>query len=148
MFAREGIPMHTRTNGGGLALAAGLTLLACQTMTPQLGPMSAPAEAYPNAVTDDDTVPRSMAEGGQSDQPYVLDGTVQSLTEHSILIEVDDLGNKQLFVNRRTKITVDGKPAALSDIRPGTRIRAAYSPTRVAWALQAGEGATPRDQRR
>ncbi len=132
--------MHTWTDLRWLALAAGLAILGCEGTTPHLDPLFGPGEAYPNAVTDDGDIKRSMAEGGQSDQPYVVDGTVQSLTAHTVLIETNQVGNRQLLVNRHTEITVDGKPAAFSAIRPGTRIRAAYGLADVAYALQAGQG--------
>ncbi len=73
---------------------------------------------------------------------------MRELTPHTVLIWSDERGGKQLYVNPHTEITVDGKPAALSDLRPGMPIRVAYSATKVAWALQAGEGATPNDARR
>ncbi len=139
--------MHIWNTTRRLALTAALGLLACRTSSSIAPPVPAPGDSFPIAFTDDENAVRSMAEGGQSDQPYVMDGTVQELTAHTILIWSDELGGKQLYVNPHTDITVDGEPAALSDVRPGMPIRAAYSPTKVAWALQAGQGATPDDAR-
>jgi hypothetical protein len=127
---------------GRLGIAAILAVTACGTTTPRLVPQIAPGDSYPNAVADDGNIVRSMSEGGQSNLPYVLDGTVEYVTEHSLLIRSDELGVEHLFVTRDTRVTLDGKPAAFSRIRPGTRIRAAYGPTGLAWALQAGRGAT------
>ena len=135
------------TDARPLALAMGLAILGCRAVAPPhwFVPVPLPAEAFPNAVTDDGNAVRSMSEGGQSDQPYVVDGTVELLTEHSLVIQTDELGQTHLYVNRHTEITLDRRPARLADLRPGVRIRAAYSPTHLAWALQAGEGATSDD---
>ncbi len=131
-----------------LGLGAGLALLACKGPSSVAQPIAVPADSMPNAVADDDHAVPSMSEGGVSTQPYTIDGTVQQVTGRSVLIRSDEVGTRQVLVNRHTDIALDGHPAALSDVRPGMRVRAAYGSTGVAYSLQAGEGATPRDDRR
>ncbi len=131
--------MNTFT-GGGFVLAAALTVAAPYPRGSFVGPAFEPGDGMPNAVVDDGRAVHSMAEGGTAVQPFVVDGTVQQVTEHSVLVESRGLGGEHLYVSRHTAITLDGRDASLAELRPGMRIRAAYRAAGTAQALEAEDG--------
>lgn len=133
--------MHTRILPRRILSLAALLVAACTTTRyPPVG-VAGPADGLPNAVSDDGNPAISMSEGGPSTLPYVVDGEVTEVTAHTVSIRSSELGDRWLTVPTRTPVTLDGRPAHLSQLRPGMPLRAAYSATGVAQALQAGKGA-------
>jgi Cu/Ag efflux protein CusF len=64
-------------------------------------------------------------------QPYEMKGTVQSVggvlgVGRSITIVRKDAPTAQLHVAEQTRITLDDRPAALSDLREGDEVRAVF----------------------
>jgi len=130
----------------GLILSVALTFAGGRPSAPRpMGSVAVPAfgpgVALPGAVADDGSVMHSMAEGGISALPLVVDGTVRQVTEHSVLIDSGALGSEHLYVVPRTRVTVDGRGASLAEVRPGMRIRAACGAAETAMALEVEGGA-------
>lgn len=122
-------------------MRAALTATACAALAAAFAAGNA-AAGGPKAAKPDKS-PKGAAAGSVVSGPQSAQGVVQSLTATAVVLRELDGSTVSVPVDPRTRIVVNGKPAALADVEPGFVGSASWTGGKSAPELDTFASASP-----